>query len=132
MLAVYPNGSQGVPSPAPGRVVFTTPYLLVNAVAIASGVTNTYTVWGGGSPVPSGVNGILYKAFFTSATVTALIQLAPHSGTLATYDAIGGYPGANAVINGSGHLAVDSDGKIDVAAHGGNCTVTVYIEGYVV
>ena len=125
MLAVYPNGSQGVPAPPPGRVVFTTPYLLISAVVINSGVTNTYTVWGGGSPVPSGINGILYKAFFTSATVAAIVQLAPHGGTLATYHALGEIELANANVNGSGVLAVDSNGKMDVAAHGGNCTVTL-------
>ncbi len=131
VLAVYPNGTQGVPSPAPGRVVFTTPYLLVNAVAITSGVTNTYTVWGGGSPVPSGINGILYKAYFTSTTTGAIVQIAPHGGTLATYDAVGAIEVANSTINGSGHVAVDAGGKIDVAAHGGNITVTLYIEGYI-
>jgi len=132
ILAIYPNGSQGVPAPPPGRVTFTTPFLLVNAVAIASGVTNQYTVWGGSSPVPSGITGILYKAFFTSPTVGALIQLAPHGGTLATYDAIGAIQVASVTINGSGVLAVDSTGKIDIAAHGGNCTVTLYVEGYIV
>ncbi len=131
ILAIYPNGSQGVPTPPPGRVTFVTPYLLVNAIAINSGVTNTYTVWGGSSPVPSGINGILYKAYFTSATVGALVQLAPHSGTLALYHAIGAIEVASATINGSGTLAVDSGGQIDVAAHGGNCTVTLYLLGYV-
>ncbi len=131
ILAIYPNGSQGVPTPPPGRVTFTTPFLLVNAVTIASGITNQYTVWGGGSPVPSGITGILYKAFFTSPTVAALVQLAPHGGTLATYHAIGAIEVASATINGSGVLAVDSGGKIDVAAHGGNCTVTLYLLGYV-
>ncbi|MEO8955537.1 MAG: hypothetical protein ACR2H5_07345 [Ktedonobacteraceae bacterium] len=133
ILAIYPNGSQGVPTPPPGRVTFVaTPYLLVNAVAISSGVTNTYTVWGGSSPVPSGITSILYKAYFTSATVGALVQLAPHSGTLALYHAIGAIEVASATINGSGTLAVDSGGQIDVAAHGGNCTVTLYVLGYVV
>ena len=132
ILAIYPNGSQGVPAPPPGRLVFVTPYLLVNAAVINSGVTNNYTVWGGGSPVPSGINGILYKAYFTSPTVGALIQLAPHAGTLAIYHAIGAIEVASATINGSGTLTVDSGGIIDVAAHGGNCTVTLYVLGYVV
>ncbi len=132
ILAVYPNGSQSIPTPPPGRMVFVTPYLLVNAVAITSGVTNTYTVWSGSSPVPSGINGILYKAYFTSATVGALIQLAPHAATLAIYHAIGAIELAGATINGFGVLAVDSGGQIDVAAHGGNCTVTLYVLGYVV
>src|SRR6266702_2405801 len=36
VIACYPNGSQGVPSPAPGRVVMTTPVLQINAVVITS------------------------------------------------------------------------------------------------
>src|SRR5689334_8779372 len=37
VLAVYPNSSQGVPSPAPGRIVMVTPALQVNAVSVSSG-----------------------------------------------------------------------------------------------
>src|SRR5690348_1879218 len=43
VLAVYPNSSQGVPSPAPGRVVIVTPVQQINAVAITSGSTQTFT-----------------------------------------------------------------------------------------
>src|SRR5947209_19070094 len=43
VLAVYPNGSQGVPTPAPGRMVLTTPVQQINAVAIANNATATFT-----------------------------------------------------------------------------------------
>src|SRR5205085_10883488 len=42
VLAVYPNGSQGVPSPAPGRVVIVTPVQQINVVAIANTTTQTF------------------------------------------------------------------------------------------
>lgn len=74
VIAVFPNGTQGVPSPAPGRVTFVPSYLQVNTASIAAGVTNTYTLIGGSSGIPTGVLGVLYKAYFTSATVGAYVH----------------------------------------------------------
>jgi hypothetical protein len=132
VIAVYPNASSGIPTPPPGRVVFTTPYRQVNAVAIASGVTNTYTLVSGGSNLPSGILGILYKAFFTSPSAGAFIQLGPHGSALSGYDTLGNIQVANAFINGSGVLPVDASGKLDISAQNGNATVTLYTYGYVV
>jgi hypothetical protein len=132
VIAVYPNGASGVPTPPPGRVVFTTPYLQLSSVVIASGATSTLTVNTGGSNLPAGILGILYKAFFTSPSVGAFLQLGPHGSTLAGYDTLGDMPVANGFINGSGVLPVDASGKLDIAAHNGNATVTLYTYGYVV
>lgn len=131
VLAVYPNGVQGVPSPAPGRVTFVTPYLQISAQTINSGVTDNFTLTGSSPGIPVGALGVIFKAYFTSATVGAYINLAPHGGTIGDYASIGNIEVANAYINGNGILAVDSSGKIDIQANTGNCTVTLYTHGYI-
>jgi hypothetical protein len=74
---------------------------------------------------------VLYKAFFTSATVGAYIQLAPHGASdITAYESIGNIQVANASVNGCGVLQVDSSGKIDIKANVGNCTITLYTHGY--
>lgn len=131
VIAVYPAGSSGLPAPPPGRIVFTTPYRHLNSVAIASGATNAYALVGGGSNLPSGILGVLYKAYFTSPSVGAFLQLGPHGSSLAGYDALGNIQVANAFVNGSGVLPVDASGKLDISAQNGNATVTLYTYGYV-
>jgi hypothetical protein len=129
--AVYPNGTQGVPSPAPGRVTFVTPYEQISAQTINSGVTSTFTLTGGSTGIPVGALGVIFKAYFTSASTGAYINIAPHSGTIADYASIGNIEVANAYLNGNGIIAIDSSGKIDVQANAGNCTVTLYTHGYI-
>src|SRR6202022_4690988 len=58
VIAVFANGTNGLPSPAPGRVVFVTGYRQVNAVVINSGLTQTFTLAGAGG-VPSGALGVV-------------------------------------------------------------------------
>ena len=133
VLAVFPNGTQGVPSPAPGRVTFIPSYLQVSTASIAAGVTNTYTLIGGSSGIPTGVLGVLYKAYFTSTTVGAYVQLGPHGvGSLAGYAALGTMPVASATINDMGMIQVDSSGSIDVKANVGACVFTLYTHGYII
>ena len=133
VLAVFPNGTQGVPSPAPGRVTFVPSFLQVNSASIAAGVTNSYTLTGGSSGIPVGVLGVLYKAYFTSATVGAYVQLGPHGvGSLAGYAALGTMPVASGTINAMGMIQVDSGGSIDVKANVGTCVFTLYTHGYVI
>ncbi len=131
VVAVYPNGTQGIPTPPPGRVVFVAGVQQVNAVVINSGVTNAYTLPGGGSGIPVGALGVLYKAFFTSPTVGASIALAPHGGTIGNYQAVGNIQVANQYCNGGGLLQLDASGQIDIKAQNGNCTVSLYTHGYV-
>jgi hypothetical protein len=128
VLAVYPNGSQGVPSPAPGRVVMVTPVQQVNAVAITNNTTQTFTM---GTNIPAGAKAILFKAYFTSPTTGTFIQIAPHAGDLTGNATIGNLAAANGYVDGTGIVAVDSNGSIDIKANGGNCTVTLYTYGYV-
>src|SRR4051812_15579824 len=68
IIAIYANGSQGVPNPAPGRVTFVTGFKQINSQTINSGNTSNFTLSGSGG-IPSGALGVIYKAFFTSATV---------------------------------------------------------------
>ncbi len=132
VIAVYPNGSQGVPSPAPGRTTFVSGFQQINAQTINSGNTSTFTLTGSGG-IPAGALGVIYKAYFTSATVGAYIQLAPHGASdITAYESIGNIQVANASVNGGGLLQLDSSGKIDIKANTGNCTVTLYTHGYII
>jgi hypothetical protein len=132
VLAVYPNGTQGIPTPAPGRVTFVTPFQQVTNDSINNGVTKTYTLTGGGTGIPNGALGVIFKAYFTSASTGAYINLAPHSGTIADYATIGNIEVANAFLNGNGILPIDSSGKIDVQANGANVTsFNLFTYGYV-
>lgn len=132
VIAVYPNSTEGYPSPPPGRTTFVAGYEQINASVINSGNTSTFTLTGGSSGIPNGALGMVYKAFFTSATVGAYIQLAPHGvSDITAYGSFGNIQVANAYVNGNGILQVDSAGKIDIKANGGNCTVTLYTHGYI-
>ncbi len=131
VLAVYPNGAQGVPFPAPGRVVLTTGTALFSGQFIASGSTATFTAVGGS--VPGGALGVVFSANFTSSSAGSYIQIAPHgAANIGNYVAIGNLPAANAFLNGGGLVQLDSNGKIDIKANGGACTVSLYTQGYVI
>ncbi|GAC1506029.1 MAG: hypothetical protein NVS2B12_20170 [Ktedonobacteraceae bacterium] len=132
VLAVYPNGGQGIPLPAPGRVVFVNGYQQFQGQVINANTLSTFTLSGGNSGIPAGALGVLYKTFFSSATAGAYIQLAPHGASdLGAYASIGNLPVANGTLNGSGMLQLDAAGRIDVKANGGTCNVTLYTHGYV-
>ncbi len=121
------------PTPPPGRVTFVSGYQQLQNVSIAAGTTQTYAVTGGSSGIPNGVLGVLYKAYFTSASVGAYIQLAPHaSGDINAYGSIGNTAVANTTMNGMGVLAVDATGSLDIKANGGACSVTLYTYGYII
>ena len=132
VLAVYPNGAQGIPVPAPGRVVFINGYQQFQSQAINANSVSTFTLTGGNSGIPVGALGVLYKAFFSSATAGAYIQLAPHGASdISAYASIGNLLAANGTLNGSGTLQVDAAGRIDIKANNGSCTITLYTHGYV-
>ena len=128
VLAVYPNGSQGVPSPAPSRVVIVTPVQQINAVAIANNTTQTFTM---GTNIPTGAKAVLFKAYFTSPTVASFIQIAPHGGDLTGNVSIGNLAVANGYVDATGIVGIDTNGQIDIRANAGTCTVTLYTYGYV-
>jgi hypothetical protein len=129
VTAVYPNGTQGIPVPAPGRVVFVTGFQQITNSVINAGNTSTFTLSNVGG-IPTGALGVIYKAYFTSPTNAAYINLAPHGGVMANYQTIGNLPAANASLNGNGILQLDSSGKIDIQANVGNCTVNLFTHGY--
>ncbi len=131
VLAIYPNGSSGVPTPPPGRVVFVTGYQQLSAQVINSGVTSTFTLTGGSSGIPNGALGVVFKVFYSSPSAGASIQMAPSGATIAAYVSVGNTQVANAFVNGGGLLQLDSQGRVDIKANGGNCTVTLYTHGYV-
>ena len=120
-----------IPAPPPGRVTFVTGYQQLHNVIITAGTTQTYTL-ASASGIPTGVLGVLYKAFFTSPTVGAFLQLAPHGASdMAAYASIGNITVANSYLNGMGVLQVDATGSLDITANAGACTVTLYTYGYV-
>jgi hypothetical protein len=128
ILAVYAT----IPTPPPGRLTFVTSYEQLNGVSIASGGVQTVSLTGGSSNLPAGILGVLYKVFFTSATVGAFLQLAPHgTSDIGAYATIGNIVVANSYVNSTGVLAVDANGSIDLKAINGSCTVTLYTYGYV-
>ncbi len=130
VIAMYPNGAQGIPSPAPGRVVFVTGAQAINGSSINNNTTSTFQI-SGSNGIPTGALGIIYTANFTSTSSGSYIQIAPHGGTMTNYQAIGNLPAANAFLNGSGIVALDSSGKLDIRANSGNCTVSLYVQGYI-
>ncbi|HZR41377.1 MAG TPA: hypothetical protein VFB12_14745 [Ktedonobacteraceae bacterium] len=133
IIATFVNGSSGLPTPAPGRLTFVTSYRQVSGDVIAAGATNTYTLTGVSAGIPSGALGVLYKAYFSSASVGAYIQLAPHAtADITAYGSIGNITVANSSINGMGLLQLDSAGRIDIKANVGTCTITLYTHGYII
>ena len=131
VLATFPNGASGYPAPAPGRVTFITGYQQISSASISAGSIATYTLTGGSSGIPQNAAGVLYKAFFSSPSVGANIQLAPHGADMTKYATIGALAVSGNTLGGMGLLQVDSAGKIDIKANAGTCTVTLYTHGYV-
>lgn len=130
VLAVYPNGTQGVPAVS-GSVTFVTGYQQINSVTIPSGTTQSFTLTGSSSGIPIGATGVIYKVYFSSSSTGAYLQLAPHGGTISNYDSLGNTNTTGQTINGMGVLQVDGNGMIDIKANGGSCTVTLFTHGYI-
>jgi hypothetical protein len=130
MIAVFAGGSSGFPTPPPGRITMVAGYQQALNVSIANNVVQTINVIGGG--IPSGALAVLFKAYFYSSSVGAYIQLAPHGASDITACAsIGNLAVANSYLNGTGIVAVDASGNIDIRANAGTCVVTLYTYGYV-
>jgi hypothetical protein len=128
--AVYPNGSQGVPAAiANGLITFVTPAAGNSNFLVNNGTTSTINLFGSG--IPNSAKAVLLQVQFTSPSVNARIQLAPHGGNLNGYMIVGGLYAANQTLWATAILPVDVNGQVDVFAAGGNCTVTVWTYGYV-
>jgi hypothetical protein len=132
VIAIYPNSTQGVPTPPPGRTTFVAGFQQLNSVAINAGVTQSYTLTGVGGIPASGVLGVLYKLYFFSANAGAFVQMAPQGGTIANYASFGNTTVANETINGNGVIGVSSAGQVDIKANSQNVTVTLFTYGYVI
>lgn len=130
VLAVYPNGAQGIPTPAPGRVVFVSGFQQISNVVIANGTTATFTIAGSGG-IPLAALGVIFTMSFTSTVPGAGLQCGPHSVNLSSYVALGNLPSANAILSTNGLVQLDSNGKLDIKALNGSCTVNFFTQGYV-
>jgi hypothetical protein len=130
VLATFANGTSGFPAPPPGRLTFVNGFHQITSDVITAGTTNTYTLTGGSSGIPQGATAIVYKAFFSSPTVGAFIQLASHGSDITACAALGNTPIANSTLDGTGLLPIDASGKIDIKANTGTCTVNLYTYGY--
>jgi len=133
IVAMFPNGAGTYPSPPAGRITFVPGYQQLNSVNIAANSTQTFTLVNSYSGIPNGALGVIYKAYFTSATVGAYIQLAPHGASnIGAYVTIGNLAVANGYMNDTGLLSLDANGNIDIKANGGTCVVTLYTYGYII
>ncbi len=129
---IYQNSGSGIPTPAPGRVTFVTGYQQLSTVTINSGTTSTFTLTGGSSGIPAGALGVLCKASFSSPTAGAFLHLAPHGASdITAYMTLGNIQVASSFVYGNGLLPIDAQGKIDIKANVGNCTVWLSTSGYV-
>ncbi|GCE13310.1 hypothetical protein KTT_31690 [Tengunoibacter tsumagoiensis] len=131
LLATFPNGSSGLPTPLPGRLTCVAGYRQINNDTLPVNTTRTYTLTGGGTGLPSGCSGVLYTVIFTSSTNNASIQLAPHNTTLGLYATVGNLAAANTTFSGNGLLPISSTGQIDIKALTGTCLLTLYTYGYI-
>lgn len=133
VIAVFANGSNGLPTPPPGRVVFVSGFRQLNAVSIPTSTPLIATLTGGSSGIPGKASGVIYKAFFGSASAGASITLAPRGASDASaYASIGNLAAANATLHGGGLLSVDANGQISITASGGTCSVTLFTYGYII
>lgn len=132
VIATFANGSNGLPAPAPGRVVFVNGYQQLNAVNVAPGTPLVATLTGVSSGIPNGALGVVFQVAFHSATAGASLALAPHgAGNPNAYASIGNLPAANATLSGGGLLPLDANGQASIQASGGTCSVTLFTYGYV-
>lgn len=131
VLAVYSTGS-AVPTPPPGRTTFVSGYRQINGDTLSAGTLTTYTLTGGSSGIPVQALGVLFKAYISSSSVNAYVQLAPHGASdLSAYATIGNIPVASATVNSLGILSLDASGRADVKAFVGTCSLTLYTYGYI-
>jgi hypothetical protein len=130
IIAVYPNGSQGVPvAVANGLITFVTPAAGNSNFVVNAGASTTITLYGSG--IPATAKAVLVQVVYSSTAANARLYLAPHGGNISDYLIIGNAYAAGENIYGVGILPVDSNGQVDVFASGGNCTITVITYGYV-
>jgi len=132
IIAMYPNGSTGLPSPPPGRVSYVTPAQIFASFSIGSGSTSTWAVVGGSTGVPTNATGVLCKAYFSSPTVGSYIAIAPAGAgaNIGKYLTIGNLQLSGQFLNGAGLVPVDSLGRLDIQANTGTCSTTLFIYGY--
>lgn len=132
VIATFANGSNGLPTPAPGRVVFVNSYQQLNSVNVSPGAPLTVTLTGGASGIPVGALGVVFQAAFSSPTAGASLALAPSGvSNPDAYANIGNLPAANATLSGGGLLSLDANGQVTLQASSGVCHVTLYTYGYV-
>jgi hypothetical protein len=132
VLATFPNGSSGLPTPPPGRVVFLGGYQQLNAVNVAPGSPLVATLAGGASGIPVGALGAVCQVSFSSASAGSALALAPHGASNpGAYAALGNLPAAHATVSGNALVPVDSNGQIVIQASGGTCSVTLFTYGYI-
>lgn len=129
VLAIFPNGSGGVPSPTPGRIVCIAPTQQLLNYNIAPGATATFNLTGGN--IPANALAVLLNAYFTCSSAASYINIAPHGASIDSYMSIGNIAVANEYLNGFGIMPLVS-GEIDIKANVGTCTVTLYTYGYII
>jgi hypothetical protein len=132
VLATFPNGSSGLPTPPPGRVVFVPGYQQLNAVNVVPGSPLTAMLTNVSSGIPAGALGAVCQISFTSATAGSSLALAPYGvSNPGAYAALCNLPASHATLSGNGLLPVNGNGQVTIQASGGTCSVTLYTYGYI-
>jgi len=99
------------------------PYMLANNITINNGVINTYTCTGVGG-VSSGATAVFMNLWFLGSALGTYAGVTPHgtSEVTANYPTVGTCQNTSYYNTGSFLAVLDSSGKIDVKAFGGNLT----------
>lgn len=133
VMAIFANGSTGLPVPPPGRITFVPGYQQINAASVPVSTPLTATLTGGSSGIPIGATGVVYKAFFSSPTAGTSLTLAPQGASNpAAYASLGNLAAAGATLHGGGLLPLAANGQVTIQASGGTCSVTLYTCGYLI
>ncbi len=131
VIATYANGLNGLPTPPPGRVTLVNGYQHLSNTTINNGVTATFTLTGGTSPIPAGALAVIAKISFSANAQPAHLDFAPHGGNLSQTVTCGDLLATTAKWQGQAILPLSSGGQIDVKANGAACTLNLFTCGYI-
>ncbi|GCE51074.1 hypothetical protein EI42_04943 [Thermosporothrix hazakensis] len=134
VLAVYPQGNYGVPTPLPGRVtMLIPPYRPYNGTTFEANTTTVATFTGGSTGIPVGVRAILCSLQSAPTSGAGYVVLKP---TNLTPDIGMGIQTSQGSVAGVyekvfGILPMAPDGKVNVRTINAKCAVVLEITGYI-
>lgn len=136
--AIQTDGSGNIITPAGQlrNVTFlATQYQLTTNPTLNNGSTNTYTVTGGSTGVPTGAYAVILQIGIFANTAGGYITIAPHGASMSAGGFVAGLTGGGS--SGTGYtlaqvIVPHSGGQIDVKANASNIVLqSWYIIGYI-